>query len=236
MLRVLVVICLLFSACTVQKTVYYDTNTIPKNLNPPENKKSLSILMFNDIRHDVAGNEVYLQKPREIFENKKTYCINAEQHYKKIPLSTQMSMMLVDHLQKRATFKNVFLNTKDSADFIIECNLARLTSKQHLPAAVRSVPAAAGTVGGAIGAGIGIAATSFIKSKYTVSIALTDVKIYDKSMNLLTELGSFAYDYEEESTPDAACWCSYNNVKEKLKLFYSEFIIQLENRISELTD
>jgi hypothetical protein len=234
MLRVLIVICLLVSACTVQKTVYYDTHTVPKNLNPPENKKSVSILIFNDIRNDVAGNEVYLQKPREIFENKKTYCINSEQHYKKIPLSTQMSMMLVDHLQKRETFSHVFLNKKDSADFIIECNLARLTSKQLLPEAIRSGPAAAGAVGGAIGAGIGLAATSFIKSKYTVSIALTDVKVYDKNMNLLAELGSFANDYEEESNPDAACWCSYNNVKDKLKEFYTEFIVQLESRIEKL--
>jgi len=53
-------------------------------------------------------------------------------------------------------------------------------------------------------------------------------------MKLLAELGSFAKDYEELSHPDAGCWCSYDNVKDKLKDFYSELIIQIENKIEEL--
>lgn len=222
----LILISLTLLGCTVQKTVYYETDNISKNLSPSAQKKSICILQFIDIRHEVAGNDIYLTKAREIFENNKTYCINSEQHYKKNPVSTQMTMMLADHLQKRGTFKNVYINKKDSADFVIECKLARITSKQHLPESIKVGPVAGGL--------IGAAAVSFIKSKNEVSFALTDVKIYDNNMNLLVELGSFANDYEEETHPDASCWCAYNNVKTNLKKFYTDFIYQLENRIEEL--
>jgi hypothetical protein len=221
-------------SCAVQKTVYYDTSTVPANPNKLISKKSICILKFNDIRKDIPGNEIFIQKPKEIIENNKTYCINSEEYYKKTPLSEQMAWMLADHMTKRGTFKSVTVDKKDSADYIIECNLARITGKQHLPDEIRGRIGTSAVIGGVIGAGIGKVSTANIKSKAIVSFAITDVKIYDKNMNLLAELGSFAKDYEEETHPDVKCMCSYDNVRDKLKDFYSEFIIEVENKIIEL--
>ena len=198
--------------------------------------KTICILSFNDVRKDVAGNEIYIQKSREIFENKEAFCINSEQHYKKTPLSLQMALMLAEHMMKRNTFKDVVVNNKDSADYIIECSLAKITGKQHLPMVVREGPVVGSLIigSGGIGAGVGNAISAKVKSKAFVSYAITEVKIFDKNMKLLVELGSFAKDYEEELHPDADCWCSYNNVKSKLEDFYSEFIIEIENKIKGL--
>lgn len=223
-----------FSGCVIKKNIYYDTQSVLRNLDKPVKKKSICILTFNDIRKDVAGNEIYIQKPREIYENKEIYCINSELHYRKVPVAQQMAWMLADHLTKRGTFKNVTVNKKDSADYIIECNLARITGKQHLPKVIKEAMAAGGAIGGAVGGVIAGASVANIKSKAFVSFALTDVKIYDKDMKLLIEMGSFAKDYEEELHPDANCWCSYENVRNKLKEFYSELVFEIENRISEL--
>jgi hypothetical protein len=229
-----ILLVLLLYSCVTNKTVYYKTEKIQKNMQPPAKKKSLCVLSFNDIRKDVAGNELYLTQPREIFENGEAYCINSEIHYKKVPLSTQMAAMLADHLFTRQTFKNVVLDNKDSADYVIQCNLARLTAKQHLPGSVRGGAAIGAVAGGAVGGIIGGAVSSFVKSKAFVSIALTEIKVYDKNMNLLIDMESFAKDFEYESNPDSNCWCSYENVKNKLKVFYTELVYQIENRIEEL--
>lgn len=223
---VYIIVFFLCISCTVQKTIYYDTQSIPQNFEKPAVKKSICILTFNDIRKEVAGNDLYLQKPKEIFENKQSFCINSEEHYKKNPLGVQMAWMLAKHMIQRGTFKSVVVDNKDSADYVIECNLARITGKQHLPQVVRNAPTVGGVIGGVIVMGV--------KSKAFVSIAITDVKIYDKSGKLVVDMGSFSKDYEEELHPDAGCWCSYDNVKNKLKNFYSEFVFQIENRIEEL--
>jgi len=168
-------------SCAVQKTVYYDTQNIPPNPHQPSIKKTICILTFNDIRMEVAGNEVYLRNPREVYEKKEIYCINSEQHYKKVPLGLQMAWMLADHMMKRGTFKDVVVNNKDSADYIIECNLARITGKHHLPKEIRVIPATGAVIGGVVGMGLGTAYVASIKSKALVSIALTEVKYTTKT-------------------------------------------------------
>lgn len=224
---------LFLCSCMTYKTIYYTTDDIPKNQKAKINK-TVCVLSFNDIRKDVAGNELYLTKPREIYEEGKTFCINSELHYKKFPMATQIAAMLADHLFTRKTFKNVELDKKDSADYIIQGNLARLTSKQLLPKVVRGAPAVGGAIGGAVGGAIGGVISSFVKSKAIISIALTEVKVYDRDMNLLLDLGSFAKDFEEEMDTDPGCWCAYENLKSKLKLFNTELVNEIENKIGDI--
>ena len=137
-----------------------------------------------------------------------------------------MSSMLTSHLSKRNGFRKVIFDSKGTADYQIKCSLARITAKQHLPNSVREGAFIGGAVGGVI--------ISFVKSKAIVSIALTDIKVYDKNMNLILELESFARDFEDEFKVDNNCWCSYENIKDKLKIYYSEFAKQIEVELSKL--
>ncbi len=133
--------------------------------------------------------------------------------------------MFIAHLDAQKTFKRVQLNTIDSCDYVITASVARFNGLQPV-----SALASLGMPLGILGA----AAASVARSVAKTSFAITDIKVLDKNMVLVKDLGSFAMEFEDELFVDAECWCIYENVNEKLKDFNKEFIQFLETEMANI--
>ena len=147
----------------------------------------------------------------------KAFCVNAESQYLKGSVPEQISRVLVNHFNKRKTFKNVFFN-KGLADYYLTGSLFSYFGRQDH---VKSNPY-----------------NQFYKSygisEGVVIITLTDVMIWDKDMKAIKNLGTIKRVYGYESMDDVECHCVYQAVDEKLKLYYSELIGQIEAEIKLL--
>lgn len=212
----------LFSNCTVNKKIAYNTKDIQNFQNEKLSKIILDIEEFSDKRKDNSDNEVFYVNSKQCKLEGKQVCINAEKHYKKSPVTRQITLMLVDHLNKRKSFKAVVQNKKDIADFYITGSLTKFSGKQ-----IFSTSAAVGAQFGLIGA----IATAGAKTEGKVIFEITDLKIYNKNNLLVKDMGTFKKEYEGDFHADAYCWCVYDNVNEKLKDYFTDLITIIETEL-----
>jgi len=147
----------------------------------------------------------------------KAFCVNAESQYLKGSVPEQISRVLVNHFNKRKTFKKVLLN-RDSADYHLSGSLFSYFGRQDH---VKSNPY-----------------NQFYKtykvSQGSVIITLTDVKILDKDKKLIKDFGDIKRVYNYESMDDQECTCVYQAVDQKLKLFFNELIPKIESEIKSI--
>ncbi len=220
-----VILFFVFNACTINRSITYSTSDIQAFEDRPLSHLSVTIMEFTDARREVAGNDLQFKDSRQTFMQSKIHCVNSERHYKTSPISKQITQMLIAHLNKKKTFKQVQLNNIDSCDYVITATVARFNGLQPVTTLSRVGPQF-GLIGGV--------AASFAKSVTKTSFAITDIKVLDKNMVLVKDLGSFAMEFEDELFVDAECWCIYENVNEKLKDFNKEFIQFLETEMASI--
>lgn len=215
----------LLNACTINRPIIYPTSDIKPSHERPLSHLSVTFMEFKDIRREVAGNELQFKDYRQAWVQDKVQCINSERHYKNPTVSKQLTLMLVEHLESKKTFKRIQMNSVDSCDYVITASVARFKGLQPVPALAK--------LGAPFGL-IGAVAASVARSVAKTSFAITDIKVHDKNMVLVKDLGSFAMEYEEELFVDAECWCIYANINDKLKEFNKEFVQFLETELAAI--
>lgn len=218
----LITICI---SCTVNKRISYKTKDIQSNSDLKLSKIILDIEEFTDKRKDNTDNEIFYVNGRQCKLEGQRVCINSEKHYKNETVTLQITRMLVDHLNKRNSFKAVVKDKKDTANYYITGNLTKFYGKQGFSSA-----AAVGAQFGLIGA----LASSGAKTKGKIIFEITDIKIYNKNNQLIKDLGTFKKEYEEDFSADANCFCIYNNVNIKLKDYFSSLISTIETEIKNI--
>ncbi len=208
--------------CSINKPVKYATKDIQSNQNRSFSNIILDIEELTDKRKENPENGILYGNSQIAKLNEVQVCINSERYYKKEPLTSQVSRMLLTHLNKRNSFKMVLLNRKDTADYYIQGNLTRFYGRQNY-----STAALAGSQFGLIGA----LATAGVKSEGKIIFEISDLKIYNKKNELVKYLGTFRKEYDGNFPADEYCWCIYENVNTKLKEYFSELIIVIETEI-----
>jgi phenylpyruvate tautomerase PptA (4-oxalocrotonate tautomerase family) len=211
-----------FSSCTINKTITYSTKDIQSNQDQKLSKIIFDVEEFTDKRKDSSDNGIFYVNPRKCKLDGQQVCINSERHYKKEPVPRQITHMLVEHLNKKNSFKTVVMNKKDTADYYISGNLTKFYGKQGF-----STAAAVGAQFGLIGA----LATAGAKTKGKIIFEITDLKIYDKKNQVVKDIGTFRKEYEGDFPADAYCWCIFDNVNAKLKEYFTELIGTIETEL-----
>ena len=222
----LIALATLFSSCTINKKIVYKTTDIQLNEEPKLSSIVLNIEEFSDKRKDYAENTFLFESLKDFSDKEKMFCINAERHYKKSPVSKQISDLLVQHVSKTGSFKSVVLNNKDSADYSVRGNLAYFYGKQDY-----SMAALVGSAFGLIGA----IATANETTDGKIIFELTDLKIYDKNNQVVADIGTFRKEFVGEMHADASCWCIYNNINTKLKVYFTQLISLIETELEDYT-
>lgn len=212
----------LLASCTANKAIIYRTKDIQGDQDQKLSKIIFDIEEFSDKRKDSSDNAILYANPKQFKLNRRQVCINSERHYKKSPATRQITTMLVEHLRKVNSFKAVVMNKKDTADYYISGNLTHFYGKQGFSASA--------SVGAQFGL-IGALATAGAKTKGNIIIEITDIKIYDKSNQVIKNIGTFRREYEGDFAADAYCWCIFNNVNEKLKEYFTELIVAIETSV-----
>jgi hypothetical protein len=131
-------------------------------------------------------------------------CVNAEVHYHNV--SRQIAKSFASHLSKKGVFKKVYSDSTAEADFYLTGTLDRFYGEQW-----HSKGAAAGSQFGLVGA----LATMGITTTGTISIQLSDLKLYDKNGNLIGEIYNLKEESEEQLNENGHCTQIFLNVDAK---------------------
>jgi hypothetical protein len=208
-LSVIFTVCIM--SCAPAQKITYTFAKVP--VSQSTSNISVSIQIFNDLRSQIADNQVYLDaKESDATIENKRQCINAEKRYK-IPVKEQITDIFAQHLTHKNYFSKVLINQKDAADYYITANIVSFAGKQSY-----SYKAAIGAGFGLIGA----LATANAKAEGFILIELSDITIYDKNDNEIAKVGDFKKEYTGKFPATANCDCIYLNVNEKLREFNDE--------------
>lgn len=214
----------ILSSCIANRKITYQLNDVPKKNNAKLSTLVFDVELFDDVRKSNGEEDVLFTNPRSTKILNERVCINSEQHYKKSPVNYQFSKVISDYFRHQELYKAVTFNKKDTADYYLTANLIKFYGNQDF-----SMSAAVGAQFGLIGA----LATANAKTKGTVEIELSDMKLFDKKGHLIKGLGNFKRTYAEDYHADGYCWCIYSNVNEKFKSFTGELSQLIESSLSE---
>lgn len=215
---------LLFIGCALNQKIKYSLKDIDPSPNKSLQETSLSIEYLEDARKSVTDNEILFKNGRMTgFQGRKVY-VNSEEHYKNPSVTNQVSTVIAEHINKRASFKTVMVSSKTITDFYLSGKLNTLYGCQDY-----STGAAVGAQFGLIGA----LATSGIKTDGTIIIWFSDLKIFTKDDKLVKDIGEINETYSEQFPVDAYGWCIYTNVNTKLKEVVSKLSKKIEETIAE---
>ena len=213
----LLIVPILFMSCSVSQKIAYRTDNIPAfSSSIPI---TVSIRELSDKRISNYDNLLLFEKGREIRYNRKRVCINSEKHYKKEPVTFQISRQMAEHFDKVKLFRRTTFFDNARTDYYITGSLSYFYGMQDFSTAV-----AVGSQFGIIGA----LATSGTKTPADIIIEIKDLALYNKNGRLVQKFGTYRREYFEELYVDAACWCIYANMNQKL----SDFIDGLAEKIS----
>jgi len=200
-----------FIACKPAQRIVYDISKYQ-----PASERinaSLSIQILEDIRQELPENQAQLTAKDNIAKvNNDNRCINAEKLYK-TPVGKQLADMLAKYLNKKAYFTQVVVNQNNMTDYYVTAKVKRFIGHQKF-----SNKAAVGAQFGLIGA----LATMNLKTEGKIIIELSDIFLYDKTGNLVAEIGDFKKEYDGDFPVDASCYCIYQNVNQSLSELYEE--------------
>ena len=215
---------LFFIGCTVSQKIVYKTDDI---LAPPSVKTipaMVEVHIFEDNRATISENEVLFTNPRQVRLNGKQTCINAEKHYAKDTVVTQITKIMVDHFNKARLFRMSFYNQSPHSNYYLTGVLNSFYAEQQF-----STAAAVGASFGLIGA----LATSGAKTPGKIVIDISDLKLYRKDGTLVKDFGNMYKEYADDFKADASCWCVFWNANEMLKDFNTHLIEKIRNEMPD---
>lgn len=211
---------LFLMGCTISQKIAYKTDNIildePVKIIPAK----VEVRVLNDNRVIHEENSLLFENPRQIRNDKKTWCINSEKHYAKDTVVTQITKIMVDHFNRAKLFEQAYYNQNSQSDYYLTGNLESFYGEQEF-----SSGAAVGAQFGLIGA----LATAGIKTPGKIVIELSDIRLFKKDGTLVKDFGSFYKEYVDDFKADAACWCVYWNANEMLKDFHTHLIEKIRN-------
>ena len=213
----LLIVPILFMSCSVNQKIAYRTDNllIFSNSIPI----TVSIKELSDKRRSYSDNLLLFNNGKEIRYERKRVCINSEKHYNKETVTWQISRQMAEHFDKVKLFRRTTFANENQTNYYITGSLSYFYGMQDFSTAV-----AVGSQFGLIGA----LATSGTKTPADIVIEIKDLALYDKKGRLVQNFGTYRQEYFEELYVDAACWCIYGNMNQKL----SDFIDGLAEKIS----
>jgi hypothetical protein len=185
----------------------------------------VDVRILEDNRANIKSNSLLFSNPRQIRLDGEMMCVNSEKHYKKDTVENMITKMMVKHFNQARLFKMAYYDDNRYNDHYLTGKLNQFYGKQEF-----STAAAVGAQFGLLGA----LATSGVKTPGKMIIEIADLKLYKKDGTLVKDFGTFYKEYEGEYKADAACWCIYWNMNEKLKDFNSHMIKKIRADLSEV--
>lgn len=219
---VLIVMVLLNTSCNY---LGYSTS-IGVNRKPDASlaNTTLDIEVFDDKRSYYEEGFVIDESSEVYYKNGVRNCINAGYKYGNKNVTRSLSKLLYKHLKKVETFKKVFFNKKDSADYYVTGTFTRFYGIQYPPQnKVDKVMSQYGYV-------LKVLATS----PCTIVFELKDLAIHDQSGRIVKDLMTYRREYSGNYTYRSNCSCIYYNVNQRLFDFNKELIFNLGEEIKAI--
>lgn len=213
------------SSCTINQKILYPTTDIKKNSDQELSTLIIDIEEFVDQRKEDPENEILFTNSKQAVIDRKSQCINSEKNYKNQTVTSQLTQMMVNHMNSENSFMKVVMNKKDTADYYITGSLKKFYGRQNY-----STAAAVGAQFGLIGA----LATSGAKTDGKIILEINDLTIYNKNNEIVKKIGTFRKEYVGEFPADAYCWCIFQNVNAKLKEYFAGLITTIDTEIKEI--
>jgi hypothetical protein len=214
---------LFLTSCISNQWIVYPVSDIT----PPEKTVTIpirvDITLLTDNRTHIEQNKKLFTYPREVLINKKRYCINAEVHYRKEAVASQITKLLVEHINQAQLFTRASYGKNVANDFVLSGTLNSFYGEQEF-----SEDAEMGVKFGVIGA-----LTTILKTPGKIVIEISDLRLMKKDGSQIIHFGNFRKEYTGNFSADANCWCIYKNMNEKLQDFNTQLIEKIRKEISE---
>ena len=107
---------LIWASCVTNRRIIYKTMDIQVNQDKKLSSIVLDIEDFIDKRKDSPDNKILFINDEQCGYEGRQVCINTERYYLKESVAHQAAHMLVEHLNKRNSFKIVVQNKKNPAN------------------------------------------------------------------------------------------------------------------------
>lgn len=221
----LILIVILILGCSITKNIYYDTDNITPKPNPTLATYTLDVQIFEDIRKESWSN-VIVYGEKDIYIDRKPYCINAEKHYDNGTVNLQISELIYKHLKRKEYFKDVSFNKKESADYYVTGKIETFMGKREQSDTAKTTNLV-GTQFGPIGVLTSNLLFSAMKTPGEIDIVFKDITIYDKSGEKLY-IGEVSEKVVKDMKPDGWCWSIYSIVNEHLQIAVEKLSIEIE--------
>lgn len=222
-LLTVLIVAMSLQSCYVNRDIVYDTSDLENEF------LAIPILVdirdFNDLRADDLRNLFHLEDGRTIRTSAGYMCINAEFHYRNKPVTSQLAEQLANHFNEVRLFRGATYGYGNLTDYYLTADLISFRGEQEL-----STAAVVGAQFGLVGA----LATSNVTTDGTVLIELANIILYEKSGELVADIGDLKRSYNGEWPADAYCWCIYHNINDQLKLFNIELIEKIYNKLKDI--
>lgn len=225
MKRIFLLLPLFFIGCTISQKITYNTEELSAPRSVELIPAMVNVKILKDNRTNIESNSLLFNNPRQIKLDGEMTCINSEKHYKKDTVANMITKMMVKHFNHARLFKMSYYNDNRYNDYYLTGKLNQFYGQQKF-----STAAAVGAQFGLMGA----LATAGVKTPGKMVIEISDLKLYKKDGTLVKDFGSFYKEYEGEYKADAACWCIYWNMNEKLKDFNTHMIKKIRADMSDV--
>lgn len=217
---------LLLIGCTVSQKIVYMTDDLPAPANVTPIPAVVEVRILEDNRAGSPENAILFSSPRQVKLDGKQTCINSEKHYKKEPVVSQISNILVDHFNQVRLFDMATSEQNQLTNYYLSGTLNSFYAEQKF------------STGAAIGASFGLVgalATSGIKTPGKIVIDISDLKLYRNDGTLVKDFGNFYKEFVDEFKADAHCWCAFWNANEKLKEFNTQLVEKIRSDMANVS-
>jgi hypothetical protein len=223
MKKILFFLLLFLTSCVANQWITYPVSSIvsPEKVETIPIRVEVTLLIDN--RMNIEQNKKLFIYPREVSMNKKRYCINSEVHYRKEAVASQITKLLVEHINQAKLFTRASEKKSAENEFVLSGTLNSFYGEQEL-----SSDALIGTQLGIFGVP---ATTSRTSGKIVIEIA--DLRLYKKDGSQVIYFGNFRKDFTGDFMVDANCWCVYKNMNEKLQDFNTQLIEKIRKELSK---
>jgi len=214
---------LLLISCMANQWITYPTSSIT----PPEKVATIPIrvdvTMLTDNRMNIEQNKKLFTYPREVLINKKRYCINSEEHYRKEAVASQITKLLVEHINNAKLFTHASYQKNIENEFVLSGTLNSFYGEQKF------------SDNAVVGAQLGIVGVPVItnESSGKMVIEISDLRLMKKDGSQIFHFENFRKEYTGDFQADPDCWCVYQNINEKLQDFNTQLIEKLRKELSE---
>jgi hypothetical protein len=197
------------------------------SITPPEKTLTIPIrvdvAILADNRMNIEQNKKLFTYPREVLINKKRYCINSEEHYRKEPVVNQITKLLVEHINKAKLFTNASYQKSSGNDFVLSGTLNSFYGEQEF------------STNAVIGAKLGIVGVPATRDESSgkIVIEISELRLMKKDGSQVFHFENFRKEYTGDFLADPDCWCVYQNINEKLQDFNTQLIEKLRKDLSE---